>query len=230
MMKSDPPKNVVRPLELSVPEPYREGIQMLASIGDVEMRELTAALHDEPPSIRRETFVSGLASRVKDIQPTDIDNIVVALVGLNRSLAALELSVGDFAEGISKSDDMDIPIEKRGRLSIRLRALLDSASLTIISKAIDVLTDNERGFHDTRVMTDVRPIFGQDPLARPLAAIILHRLKITYHTDNGLENFFVTLDELDLKMLRRALDRAEAKATTLEASVEEAHIPRLKLD
>jgi hypothetical protein len=76
-------------------------------------------------------------------------------------------------------------------------------------------------------MTDIRSVFGQ-PEDLPLAAGIVHTLKITYHVDDGMKDFYVALDDGDVRTLRELLDRAELKFASLQALLDRAKVPLLE--
>lgn len=105
----------------------------------------------------------------------------------------------------------------------RLIRILDFEPLRIQAKAVLLRLEHERRFCSSRIMTDARPVFGDDPEAPPVGMLITHTLKITFHSDEGAEHkeVYVTLRSKDLDELREAVTRAESK----EKSLREALIP-----
>ena len=141
----------------------------------------------------------------------------------------------DFAEEIckaieeSKSDVLKIPAGRREDLRQRLAKLLGyENSLGVTSKALDVMTEHERILCGARIVTDIRPVFGR-PTDKPTAAVIVHNLKISYHQDDEHREFYVALDTEDVVRLRTLLERAEMKAQSLEALLQRAATPYLKV-
>src|SRR5208283_4076545 len=104
----------------------------------------------------------------------------------------------------------------------RLIGLLNIEPLTYPAKATGVMGDHDSVFLRTRVLTDIRTIFGPDVSALPKGAVILNMLKIAYQHSGEEDNFYVALDSEDVKTLITVLQRALAKATSLKTVLEKA--------
>ena len=86
-------------------------------------------------------------------------------------------------------------------------------------------TEDERVFCQARILTDLRPVFGQVIEDGPKAMVVVHLLKLTFHKGSEKhQEFFVSLDGDDLKTLRGLIDRAEAKAKTLKSSIKDVRL------
>jgi hypothetical protein len=94
---------------------------------------------------------------------------------------------------------------------------LGTAPLRVSAKAATLLFDEERGFSNARVITDVRPVFGDDISSPDIsAAFIIHSLRISYRGRSENSEFFVSMSTKDLRDLRKVIDRALDKAEGLE--------------
>jgi hypothetical protein len=123
-----------------------------------------------------------------------------------------------------------IPEDEKNTLSLRLTRLLEiKASLSLTSKALDVLTDADRIFYSAKILTDIRPVFD-DEGKKIEAAVIMHNLRIHFGQDNEHRDFFVALDTNDIKELRSVLDRADRKAESLQMLLNRAKISYLDMD
>ncbi|HET6386457.1 MAG TPA: hypothetical protein VFJ58_23945 [Armatimonadota bacterium] len=67
------------------------------------------------------------------------------------------------------------------------------------------------------MLSDVRHVFSHD--LAPVAAVIVHQLRIGYLEDVERKEFWVTLDTNDLDQLIATLDRARTKAEKLRATI-----------
>lgn len=215
---------------LIIPEPYRPGIAKLASLNARQAQRLRSVLANESPTLYRSAFGAAIATKLSGLDPSDIDAILLALIGLYRSRLALGVSIPDFSEGVARSPDLDFGDEESRRFKDRLETFLDVTPLLVVAKAVSVLTDNERSYDDSRILTDVRPIFGEDSVGQPLAAVILHTLRISYLRRDASEDFFVILDNQDLQQLRHEVERAVAKAKSLDLTLQEANITHLTIE
>jgi hypothetical protein len=100
-------------------------------------------------------------------------------------------------------------------------------TLGLSAKAIHLLGDNEHSFHRARIVTDIRPVFGEDAAQGPSAAVIVQLLNLTYFAEDGSHSITIALDEQDLDNLGRALERAQNKYRALKKTLSEAKITLL---
>jgi hypothetical protein len=100
---------------------------------------------------------------------------------------------------------------------LRLERLIEMPMLRYTGKAWRLLHDQARVFVDCRIITDLRPLFGDDDTVIRAAAVT-HHLRISFdsHSRNA-DDFYVALDSADLRSLRSVIDRALAKQASLEA-------------
>ena len=102
--------------------------------------------------------------------------------------------------------------------------LFGSPNFDIVAKAWDLKTDDERVFCGARILTDMRPVFGPNVKDGPKAMAVVHLLKLGFDRvgDPKRHNeFHVSLDAEDLGSLRKLIERAEDKASTLRNSVKD---------
>jgi hypothetical protein len=97
----------------------------------------------------------------------------------------------------------------------------------MISKASRLQREGERLYCEAMILSDIRPIFGDDIASGPGSAVLTHTLKLSYHGDEGHRDFFVVLDGEDLKALGEVVDRAQAKDESLRKALRGASIPDL---
>jgi hypothetical protein len=57
-----------------------------------------------------------------------------------------------------------------------------------------LLADQERLLGGVRILTDGRPVYGQEVQGDPVAVLINHTLKLSYYQDGKPLEFFVALD------------------------------------
>lgn len=157
--------------------------------------------------------------------------MVSAVVSLYAAMDTSDLSIEVFVEEISRamseSKQTELNFDStadRLRFKDRLTTLLKLDAFGIASKAISLKTECDHSFCSGRILTDARPVYGLDVSTAPHAALILHTLRLAYHQVNDLKEFYITLDDSDLKELRHLLDRAETKSKNLTAALKTAGI------
>jgi len=79
-----------------------------------------------------------------------------------------------------------------------------------------VLTVHACAYASSRILSDVRPVFGDDVDSAPLGAVLVHMLSIHYLNLDELNTFVVALDEKDVEELLEVLQRAKRKSKTLK--------------
>ena len=221
-------------MRLTVPSSDREGLSQLLRLSEGDLDRLIAAIRETPPVLRRGEFTSQVASKANI--SADAGEIVRVLTVLYSVRAETELSLSDFADVIRESVEQDqafdgikLSDDQWETFKVRLSTLLSlDHSLGVVAKAIFLLTDHPHVFHGARVFTDLRPVFGADPAQPPVAGVIVHQLKITYHEGDELKEFFVALESEELRRLFLILQRAETKARSLRSLVQSDAFPVLE--
>lgn len=137
-----------------------------------------------------------------------------------------ELAAEELAEDVARSPDLGLDEDRREQFAEHLRELLRLEPVVLAARAHDVATDSERVFHEARVLTDLRPIFGQDASAGAKAATILATLRIKAHEDTGgLKSYYFALDHADLLDLQAVIRRALAKMAAMKRVAERMQLP-----
>jgi hypothetical protein len=93
--------------------------------------------------------------------------------------------------------------------------VLSMPTMVVTAKAIDVLTSHQRIYLGGRIFSDVRPVFGVDVSAGPIAAVIVHTLRISVRDGQDYTDLYIALDSSDIQALRVVLDRATEKELAL---------------
>ncbi len=120
-----------------------------------------------------------------------------------------------FADIREAAESAEYQEKEISTLLSNVELVVSSRVLRASIKAWALLSDEERIYLNGRVLTDVRPVFGDDDCNTLLASVVLHTLKIATQVDGRPKNIHVALDTDDLVDLRRAIDRALDKAKVL---------------
>ena len=206
-----------------IPKAFQASLAHISKMKDDNMTELSMVLESACPSLHPRDFAKRIASKLTWLSEDDVIQLINTLVGLYQALDTNKQSAKEFVEKVCKacenSESAPIKLDSGQRevFTQRLLTLLSfEKSLGVTSKAFDLLTERERILTGTRILTDIRPIFGRLS-ERPTAAVIIHNLKLTYHQDGECHEFYVALDNADIKQLKEVLERAELKTQNLQA-------------
>lgn len=116
-------------------------------------------------------------------------------------------------EGIAAAEGLpdSLDAEMRAALADRVSSALQWRRLQDHARATDLIQANQNLLWDTRILTDIRPIFteGSDP--KPTGWLALHTLQLTYWDGSHVGEFFVVLDRDELHRLAKGIERAQSK-------------------
>jgi len=219
-----------------IPKAHRLGFEKIISISDDALKELLTLLDTTEPSLKPEKLTSDVGAKLTLTSREDFGVMLRLLISLYQAYFASEVSAAEFAEGIcktvekSEADSLKLDEYRRKLLLERLTKLLSfEHSLGITSKALDVLTENERLLLGARVLSDVRPVFEKTELSTS-AAVIVHMLKISYQQNGEQKDFYVALDTNDLSRMKEVLARAEKKAEAIKLALKKANLTYLDVN
>lgn len=207
---------------LKVPERYRPAIAKLAHLGEDSFDQLLVALKDAPNSCQTISELSKwISNETSLISDQDRLRIIEAIASMCRVQKNAGVSASRFASDVWNSLKRDAPQlirdVKAETLEHRVSSLLEVPVLSLPSvKALDLKGEVERNFCSVRIITDLRPAFGDDPEADPSSMVLLHTLQLGFHDDRGKHReFYISMDAEDISKLKNAVERAEKKEETL---------------
>jgi hypothetical protein len=206
-----------------MPEAVKVTLREVASLPQDVFDALLAKLRIASPSGHPATIARHLQKGVEQLDSGKTQEIVTTLFSLYAAKTKNRVPLSEFVDDILES----VETPNSQNLKTRLTDLLEVKSIALGVKASEVQHSYSSVFVSARMLSDIRPIFTEEP-ERPLGSVIVHNLKITFQQDSEPREFFVALDDHDISVLQRVLNRAEVKAKTLRAllqSTELADIP-----
>lgn len=216
---------------LRIPDRYVAGLAAIARLSDGSARELLSVLSEAPVSLEADAVSADIAKRLTSVSAEETRDIIRTLLSLYslraHSESSLEDFVGDVFQAMARSQRKEIALrsEEQEAFKQRLASLLSVDTLGLSSKALDLKQEYANTFCHARILTDARPIYEADPDSSPVAAILSHTLRVSYHQGGEeLSHFYVTMDGEDLAALRTTIARAEAKARSLKATLQKSDL------
>jgi hypothetical protein len=213
-----------------VPLEYREALQRLASLPDDVYGRLLEQVAREPLS----TNVAGLKSKIEDGRQSagwpDADPLVEALLNIHALRKSWRATDTEIAADLAEADELGLeePEEKR-RFIERLANLLRARAVDGLAHAIDVGYEYGQIFSESRVLTDIRPLFLKQPVSRPDGVVIAHTLRIDYLDGRENRTAYFALDEDDLLRLQDNIRRAFDKSAALTELIKGTEVPLFDL-
>lgn len=214
----------------TIPEEYELGLARLLTLSDESVQELLTALDGVTPSIRFRSIADKVAAKTS-LPKEDLEDIFEVLFSLNVIRTGAEVPTDIFVEDICEAvNESELELIKTAaglcdHFKPNLIKLLESKTLEIASKSGMLMREHGRMYCSARVLSDVRPIFGDSVEDAPMGALVIHTLKLTYHQGDKLEDFFLAMNTADVQKLRELLDRADAKAASLKTLIGATNMP-----
>jgi hypothetical protein len=211
-----------------------EALPDLRRIADVDSKDFDALLHvlgETGPALTRAQFENKIAGKPLLPNKDDISAILRAAIAFYRLKESHKFTAQGAAEAIAKSDLVakSLPVDKIEILRKRLTSLLGfDKSLGVTAKANDVMTEHERVFCSVRILSDIRPVFGEDK-EQASGAVVIHNLKIGFHQNGKHKELYFALDTRDIEMLRTAIERASRKTTALASILRKSEVPYIEV-
>jgi hypothetical protein len=225
------------PAPLKIPDRYKPGMSLLASLSDESFLEVFNALQHAPPASRDHRELSAcIAPEIKTRGTKELTQLLDTLTSLYRLRGRMNLAPEKLAEDVYAASSTDENTKVQGdRASLfkeRLAKFVSLESLNVVfAKAKELQLEAERILCDARILTDLRPVFGSNVGDYPSAMIIVHTLKLGYHDSDAVKHkeMFIALDSEDIVKLKDVLIRAEEKTKTLKSKLDAAGIRSVDL-
>ncbi|MFN5992462.1 MAG: hypothetical protein ACK47Q_24075 [Dolichospermum sp.] len=221
--------------ELQIPEKFKPGFKLLISIDEKTVQSFIDSFQQAQP-LQINDLVSVVTSRVNTLTKKEVIDVIETLISIHNLRDYLQenndASTNEVIEKISQAveddEELEITDEQRQEFERRLVNFLGLDNiLSFRSKSIEVIRDHERLFQNSRIHTDMRPVFESGLEDSPAGVAIVNMLKIEYLDLDGKHEFFVALDANDLKQLREQLDIADRKVKAIELMLNQVNIPYL---
>ena len=204
---------------LTVPNALVPAFTMIRELGEAEYSTFLDALALAAPSSRREDIFETIGD-VSGLSRDDIKTVFEAIISSVRIGYARNLSIEEVASQIASSPKFDDPEQEQIEFSNRLLNLAKTQVARIYGKASALGAEHRCVYMDSKILTDLRPIFGDDPDEAPEGALMVHTLKLEFiDGDRHSNRVFVALDDEDLKLLEEGIERAKQKTHTLEETL-----------
>lgn len=221
---------------LNIPERYQAGVALIRQLNDETVQDIRNALDKileakaDDQDIASESRLNELAAAavmsVATESGVDLKLIAETLVVLYGAKSVRDISAAKFADKVCDamarldSEEFRLPQSEREQFKRKIATLMGASVFGLASKIVDLRTDDERVFCQARILTDLRPVFGSQIEDGPQGMVVVHLLKVGYHSATQRhQEFFVSLDSDDLQTLRDLIDRAEAKARSLKMNL-----------
>jgi hypothetical protein len=202
-----------------------DGLLPLASISSDQFSELITELEKSlVVSLKIEDDLERLLEAsplLAPLEPRIRDAFIEALSGVHYLCLSSTTSESDLLDAIKASLQSNEP-EKIAKLDVLIKnisLLIKVRVLRASAKAWSLISDHEKIFLNSRILTDIRPVFEEDVDKPLMASLILHTLKLTMRVDGIPQTVYLAADSDDLRDLQLNIERALSKANYLSNQI-----------
>lgn len=209
---------------LRIPQTYVAGFKVIAELPESAYTQLVTSAKAAPaPFGTVRELRTWLSSEAKSVRPSDIEKIIRVVWSLSKLVSGPKWTpetVVPALDEAARTGISDFKVAEGADFKARLSALMSLDAFNVIEfKAKELQQEVERILMEARIVTDLRPVFGDVIGEKPAAFIVTHTLKLHYHEDGKHREFYVALDENDIRSLKKIAERAEEKSAILKRTI-----------
>ena len=205
-----------------IPDHLKKGFEIYFGLSADKRNNFLKSLKDIPIGL----IDSGLSNYLSKSTGIDLEDsnklaeVIFSFVDIESSFD--KLSIDEIAKLFLKAlKTANIKLTKSAEeLLVELLEKSQNENLKITRKAFVLEYDQSNLLTDSKILTDVRPIFGFEESNDEIKhSIIINKLRLSYRKNSESkekETLFFALDENDLKDLKFQIIRAEKKAEQIK--------------
>jgi hypothetical protein len=201
-----------------------EDVAAVCALGSERLPRVASAISSIPITIKRSVIREAISGEVGNAAAEHVERLLFGLATANRRGVG---PVGELLDGVRQAlaNQKWEPADLARWDDCRplLEQLLRLPSVVATAKAIDLSYDFARLCMATRILTDIRPVFGEEDGTKTeiIGTTITQTLRIDYRSQLGDEqtiSFALDLD--DIRRLRLSCEEAIAKAEKARQLIE----------
>ncbi|MYA63081.1 MAG: hypothetical protein F4139_12170 [Gemmatimonadetes bacterium] len=217
---------------LTIPDAHQQSLIKLLSLSPEVRQNFLDAIKASKPTLVLPHFAKQVGQSA-DIPVSDAMSYLsllgsLFLFGEAHGLrpAAIAVAVSSAVESHALKDWSDAS-ERKQFDDFLTDALGLRTEIGVLTKALDVLVQDPHPLASARIITELRPVFlGESEGMTIAAGMIVHSLKLSsLKSDGSEEDYFVSMDCLDLREFKQVIDRAMKKEKSLQRMFEASDIP-----
>lgn len=213
-----------------IPQQYQFGITLIIKIDEPLFNRLLSAITEVHPFVDIDSLVLEIFPKIEEVSINDLQEILKAIhsiysLRIQGNLKNTEIITGLINAVSSDGTFSQLSAEELAHFEQRLTKLLAiDGSISISSQALILLQEYDSIFLNSRIITDVRPVFKAETKEEIAGALVVHTLKIAYQDASGSKEFYVALDSRDVKKLQEQLSQSLIEAKVIQAMLNKADV------
>ena len=209
--------------DLSLPAPIVEALSALRKTDSAGFEAIMNATEMlcEPSGIS--SFAESVAASTPFEQRNAVTLIDMAMSIVRRS-DTLGTDLDELIADLLSASELGLDEHEMKSLASLIKPIVSCHPLRVLAKSLSLLRAYDSLFLDAKIVTDIRPVFGEDVTEGPEAAVLAHLLDIDILRSGEKESIHMVLEHDDLLNIRNVIDRAIAKSTSLKETLKAAGI------
>ncbi|MCC6537660.1 MAG: hypothetical protein IT162_08940 [Bryobacterales bacterium] len=210
--------------DFKIPDDHRKAFARLARIESSQFESIRDILNVAAPCLHLTDLQRRVREAFLSVLPDD-PHLGDALVALGTTASRLEfgseLSGNQVLNGVASTvtNAEGLGEHERSVLLERLTTLASLPVLRVSSKSTALQLAHSRVFTSSKIITDLRPVFGEPVDGADPLFMVIHQLQITSLHNDGKEEIFFAMDDRDLERLGEMVSRARSKAAQLRQTL-----------
>jgi hypothetical protein len=219
-----------------IPDAYKSGIRVIIALSDENLSNVIKAFKEASVVLNVREFNQKITDEIDFLQPVEAKSLVDALGSLYELRLDLDISSEEFVDEVvsvtteDTENPLELSLENVDKFKERLYQLLNIESLSLRTKAANLIVDNQNIFRDAKLISDIRPVFGTDVEDLPVGTVLVHTLKIDYIENEFPKSFHIALDDKDVEKLITLLKRTQLKAESLRKLVKSVGLSNYEVE
>ncbi|MFQ5752361.1 MAG: hypothetical protein ACE5HI_10220 [bacterium] len=220
------------PILLSIPDIHKQGFKYFIKLKDNKRVELIKEIENAPIGLSPIKLAQQISGKL-NLEKSKLDAIIPLIFSLFSARQSLGIDVDSFTDGIiealERTGDEKLKTTKNFRKQL-IQLLSIKGSFYFSFKAYNLSAEREKLLTNTNILTDIRPVFGDEQDFNIKCSVIIHNLKIEFFEHNNEHReVYLALDSEDLKKLKDNIIRAEEKEKAIREQFKKTNISFLDI-
>lgn len=208
-----------------IPDRVKEGFAIASTLSPTQRAKIVDLIKTSPlgtdPKDLQSIVVENL--NIFEDDANELVSMIFSLIGLSEnSESSIKETSQNLNDALKELNDETIIIDSAFQEFIEsLLSVSNNDSINLTKKAYKLIYERDNIITDSKIITDIRPVFGGKDDNEIKACSILFNLRVSFQKKSILDRestLVFALDENDLKNLKDQISRAEQKAKKIESS------------
>jgi len=207
----------------SIPDRYKQGFKLLIKLDQNSRDSLVSQLKTTKDIIDTDKLSTKL--KISTLKENEVKQILDAISSMFLFKESTGYSTDEFTselkDALYATKVKQLEPDKEIESFIRELLNLTDIPFYLNAKAKHLAHENNYTILDSRIFTDIRPIFTEDKDCNLKGYVVQHNLKLEYREGFEFKDAYFSLDKDSLDKLKRNINRAETKEKVIRKELKD---------